>query len=462
MKYRVGTIGAAMAMALTLLATACGTAPPPGPAEGAPYPPAITGTARVGQVLTASAHPATPASASTTLAWERCLADGSACTPTGITGSNGLVLQSDLGRRLVAVATTVDGASVTVSRSASTAVVDATPVTIGDPPADEAVLLPESGGSGGFQTASGGRVVTLGSSCFTSRSEYLGPFADNIRLHYGAYAHVKLWAELNSSADAARLLGYTVWFTEVGGKTLSPGWPEYNQDWTNRKPTGTGSGTAIVAGDGPNLRAAVVGDGNWSMWEFPLNIYDKSNLRLRGGVSWDSGNVAEGQPYPLPNGLWVNRGGQLRAEMSPDFRDWGWSNALPDPSCTATVPTNWPIPQPPMNPDSVQLPPRLGNYNNVTQVGTINGCTFEFTTFEFIYSFAKIRPIWGCNREPERALRIQVRTTAGLGQSCNGWDASENQCEFLVLDGAFWVQSRAEGFLLGARVSMNGSQWYDV
>jgi hypothetical protein len=115
--------------AATVSATPTPTAtPPPPPPPGAPVnttPPAVTGTARAGEPLTATAGAwSGRAPIAYAFRWQRCLPGTITCTDTGDTGSTRDLTADDAGMTLRAVVTATNSAGGTDAPSAVTAPVD--------------------------------------------------------------------------------------------------------------------------------------------------------------------------------------------------------------------------------------------------------------------------------------------------------------------------------------------------
>ncbi|HEY5057545.1 MAG TPA: hypothetical protein VII51_00890 [Gaiellaceae bacterium] len=90
-------------------------------------PPQITGTATVGQQLTATSGTWNVATSSATYSWQRCNVNGRICAPiVGATGSTYTATAGDAGHTLVVVVTAVAAGAAQASWSLATAAVSAT------------------------------------------------------------------------------------------------------------------------------------------------------------------------------------------------------------------------------------------------------------------------------------------------------------------------------------------------
>ena len=97
--------------------------PPPVPPTNS-VPPVISGDATVGSTLTLDTGTWSDPQASITVVWQRCAADGTACTPiVGATGTSYVPIDADVGSTLEAVVTATDNGGSTSVTSAATAVV---------------------------------------------------------------------------------------------------------------------------------------------------------------------------------------------------------------------------------------------------------------------------------------------------------------------------------------------------
>ena len=128
--------------------------------EGGPpastVPPAVAGTAREGDPLTAAAGSWSGEPTSLAVAWERCDASGAACAATGAGGATYVPSAADVGSTLRVAVTAANAAGSTTARSAPTAVVGARAQAAPPAPAPPAPAPAPAGSS-----AAGGGAVPV-------------------------------------------------------------------------------------------------------------------------------------------------------------------------------------------------------------------------------------------------------------------------------------------------------------
>ena len=130
-------------------ATSANTAPvaaaPAPPAPAAPTnatPPTISGDTTVGATLTVDTGAWSDPQATLTVAWQRCAADGSACTVIdGAAGTTYVLTAADIGSTIEAVVTATNAGGSATATSAATAAIADVPAP---PPAPDATVAPAS------------------------------------------------------------------------------------------------------------------------------------------------------------------------------------------------------------------------------------------------------------------------------------------------------------------------------
>jgi hypothetical protein len=130
-------------------------------------PPAITGDATVGSTLALTTGTWSDPQASIGVVWQRCAADGTACsTIADATGSSYVVTDADLGSTLDAVVTATDAGGSASATSAATALI-AQAVAAPAPPANS--VLPTVAG-----TATGGSTLTVDTGTWSDPQAAIG------------------------------------------------------------------------------------------------------------------------------------------------------------------------------------------------------------------------------------------------------------------------------------------------
>lgn len=191
--------------------------PPTGAAPQVTTPPAIAGTAMVGDTLTSSQGTWTNSPTSYSTAWQRCDSSGGSCSPIpGATSATYAPASGDVGSTLRASVTASNRYGSTVAQSAATAAVQAQPTKT---PPPQVVTAPQISG-----TAAIGQTLTASQGTWSnSPTSYAAAWqrCDAAGANCAAVGGASGFSYAVTSADAGATLRVSVTASNAGGSGVA-------------------------------------------------------------------------------------------------------------------------------------------------------------------------------------------------------------------------------------------------